>query len=62
MAELKPCPFCGRKAKYNSDRRYAYVSCSHIFCNAVGPRVAFSDRYIAKDLAIAAWNRRASDG
>ena len=63
MAEkLKPCPFCGKAAKYECKQGYARVKCQNIFCGAVGPMVVISDTYIAKEKAIEHWNRRCSDG
>ncbi len=64
MDELKPCPFCGGEAKYDSyamspyekaninyiDGKWHYVYCSD--CLAQGPEV------LSKEDAIADWNRR----
>jgi Lar family restriction alleviation protein len=48
--ELKPCPFCGGEAKFQSG-----VIC----CSDCGVKM----RYISsRKLAIAAWNRRVNDG
>ena len=70
MAELKPCPFCGGKArmkygKYNllgayggpeNDREWVGVYCKK--CNVTQPPRTYS----TKTEAIEAWNRRAEDG
>jgi hypothetical protein len=60
--ELKPCPFCGKRARYERTKGYAFVKCGNLFCAAVGPMVVISDTYIAKEKAIKYWNRRCSDG
>ena len=65
MAELKPCPFCGGKAKltgqYGVGGIYAWaVYCgtkpSDFFCGAqvTSPK--------SEEAAIKAWNRRADNG
>lgn len=68
MAELKPCPFCGGEAEEKYIRRkklfakfnfpynthYVYVRCK--ICAAT------SGVQWARENAIEAWNRRASDG
>ncbi len=63
--ELKPCPFCGGKAKLkvyrNSQGEKEYfVYCTSIYPTecAVCPDTTF---YISKDGAIDAWNRRADN-
>ena len=70
MAELKPCPFCGGKARmkygrYNllgayggaeNDREWAGVYCKK--CNVSQPPRLYS----TKTEAMEAWNRRAEDG
>ena len=63
MAEykLKPCPFCGGKAKFVYEMPQGTM-----VCQKCGARVAiFSDAYEqgdCKDKAIEAWNRRAENG
>ena len=70
MAELKPCPFCGGKAKrkfgkynllgaygtQNEDRQWFGVSCSK--CGVEQPK----RKYDTRESATEAWNRRAEDG
>ena len=64
MAELKPCPFCGGKAKLilttedNRGRKYGYVRCGKDYpnCCVIQP----SEILLIK--AIEAWNRRDEDG
>lgn len=66
MTELKPCPFCGSKAKiFDTMDGEWYVSCSQseyqetgIICSCI-PSTWIYD---TKEDAIEAWNRRASDG
>jgi Lar family restriction alleviation protein len=53
MDELKPCPFCGGKARYaNVDVKWII---SYIECEACGCRTAAE---IDKNDAKRAWNRR----
>lgn len=60
MTELKPCPFCGGKAEFCATcMDYAFVKCRE--CGAKTDNIAISYEYSAKDVAIEAWNRRASD-
>lgn len=54
MSELKPCPFCGGKAKTQSFYRDHRVYCRT--CNA-----STMCYYETKEKAIAAWNRRVGD-
>ena len=58
MAELKPCPFCGGKAKYVYAMPCNAVKCTK--CKMFGKTIV--DRYEQQDgkaEAIKAWNRRA---
>lgn len=70
MAELKPCPFCGGKARmkcgnYNLLGAYGTAETARkwfgVYCRSCNtsqwPREFFS-----KEEAIEAWNRRAEDG
>ena len=59
--ELKPCPFCGKPGKYVCEKGIAAVGCSSLVCRAVGPMWPVSDDYLARDNAIEAWNRRATN-
>lgn len=54
MTKLKPCPFCGGKARLvpYGDEHY-FVSCTNIKCCATAGRHMQN-----KDEAIKAWNRR----
>ena len=54
MTKLKPCPFCGGKARLvpYGDEHY-FVSCTNIKCCATASRHMQN-----KDEAIKAWNRR----
>jgi Lar family restriction alleviation protein len=64
MAELKPCPFCGGKAKRvifkdkKTDDVWHGVRCSN--CNCVGFYI--DPQYETEATAIVKWNRRADDG
>lgn len=53
--ELKPCPFCGGKAKVGTTGTHYKVYCFNPACD-IRPNTSFF-----KDMkfAIAAWNRRA---
>ena len=54
----KPCPFCGSKKPRVQANTYYLVSvvCTSVRCGAAGPKRK------TKNGAIAAWNRRASEG
>lgn len=55
--ELKPCPFCGKKAETHEDIYYCKIKCSE--CGAESGIVRVSARYCAVDKVTEAWNRRA---
>ena len=58
--ELKPCPFCGGKAKYICSMPYNAVKCTK--CGTLGKTVVDSyEQQDGKAEAIEAWNRRAED-
>lgn len=61
MNDLKPCPFCGRRAKMEKKRFFGYytyvIGCSSIKCH-ISPE---SPGYEGRAEAIAAWNRRANE-
>ena len=70
MIELKPCPFCGGKAKLRKQnrtivehqtQRNCYVYCTE--CDGRGKRYlegnTQEDHIIARQLAVESWNRRA---
>ena len=55
MAELKPCPFCGGKARqYDGKTDFHGVTCQKCSCKVFG--------YASAGAATRAWNRRAEDG
>ena len=57
MAELKPCPFCGGKARVTEFAGWFYGMClCYDECRTCGPVKG------TKEEAIEAWNRRAEDG
>ena len=63
MEELKPCPFCGGMAHigYNAKRKIyskdEYKTGVAIYRGVCEARMF----YVSEELAIKAWNRRASD-
>lgn len=60
--ELLSCPFCGGEAEYVCINGVAYVRCKRfIRCGAKGPTQPIGDDFVAKDIAIKAWNRRADN-
>ena len=61
MEELKPCPFCGKKAiitklVMGDKEEYFGVACSGWSC----PTSSIIPNYTTEDEAIEAWNRRAT--
>lgn len=61
MEKLKPCPFCGGKAKYIYQMPYNAVQCTKckVFEKTIFDRYEQQD---GKEAAIKAWNRRVNDG
>ena len=61
MAELKPCPFCGRNGITIMARFpfYNEMTCYYALCSCCGARSA---SHIEEQLAIEAWNRRSTPG
>lgn len=62
MAELKPCPFCGGKAKFvltftAGGLEYGYVRCAKKYPNCC----VYQNKERKLNDAIEAWNRRAED-
>lgn len=61
MIELKPCPFCGGKAKLIYIGFMSVVKCQK--CGAFGEVVPdYYEQGDGKTEAIEAWNRRADNG
>ena len=61
MSELKPCPFCGGKAKYVYAMPYNAVKCTK--CKTFGKIIVDSyEQMDGKAEAIEAWNRRVGNG
>ena len=60
--ELKPCPFCGRKAKpikwVDGGNVVFGVQCTNIICIAFD----IKPQYETEKSANEAWNRRCNDG
>lgn len=48
--ELKPCPFCGGKAKLEHDVHYSYVRCME--CHARTRDIAVASYHCSDDKAI----------
>lgn len=65
MEKLKPCPFCGSKAK----ELHSFVGVDMIVCEACGAKVSFDSnasfaafqRGQLKEFTRQAWNTRATD-
>ena len=62
MAELKPCPFCGRKAipiilKYGDGTTYHGTTCEDWRC----PVSSIVPSYSSEKEATEAWNRRTAE-
>ena len=59
MAELKPCPFCGREDIHVKIVKHDGYDIANVFCINCGAQIrAFN----SKEAAIKKWNRRADDG
>ena len=53
--KIKPCPFCGSKARIRSAISFEYISCENKKCEAFGPNGE------SKYEAIQKWNQRPYD-
>ena len=61
MTELKPCPFCGSKAKiYQLFNWNFYVACTNHECGCTLDCCGYA--YGTEEEAAEAWNRRTADG
>lgn len=65
--ELKPCPFCGGKAKLTTEccGQGFYIEQKYVCCSICGARGGVADSYDENNLeviAIERWERRANDG
>lgn len=53
MAELKPCPFCGRKSELRyTEEGFAYIVCANDGC------YVRTDGHLNEESAIKHWNTR----
>ena len=55
MAELKPCPCCGGKAKHGRSPTFGYF----VSCDKCGMRTSY---YGSAGASTRAWNRRGDNG
>ena len=62
MAELKPCPFCGRRAFVRKNKGLK-AGTYNVYCGNEDCKVEpITNPYFCKEQAIEAWNRRVNDG
>ncbi len=65
--ELKPCPFCGGNAHIGEMKKAVgferwSVACINRRCIAYKLHNPFVAKYLSRESAIEAWNRRADNG
>ena len=57
VAELKRCPFCGRRPELRHDKDgFSYIVCANDGC------YVRTDGHLNDEAAIKAWNRRTDNG
>ena len=67
MTKLKPCPFCGNKAKIEYSTRSMVYAQYEVFCGTCGAQMPnwkplWLDRFFdTEEDAINAWNRRVKE-
>ena len=63
MIELKPCPFCGGKVKWDEKNKAPQCSqCKAVIPSAVGVFRKYFDESGYHRYMAALWNRRANNG
>lgn len=58
MAELKPCPFCGGRARI---KKLVVFQGFAVTCEKCGADVYFYEKEFSQSETIIAWNRRATE-